>query len=400
MSFRRPSPRVLALAVCGLAGLLAAVVVALAVLIVLDASFDDDPLASGLVDAITALAFAVVGAIVTTKRPDNLVGWALALAGVGLLFGEALGAYAELALIRKPELELPGGTVAGAIDAGSWTPMMAGVFLLFVVFPAGRIPPRWRRVAPIVLIGFALIWLAISTAPGELEPPLGAYENPLAITSSKYYIVVLIPVIAACLVSLALAGIGLVMRFRRSRGAERQQFKWLAASAGLLVVTLPVAAAFNYSGVVGAFMSVALTALPVSVGIAVLRYRLYDIDRVISRTLVYGSLTVVLGAAYVGLVLAGQALFSSFAGGSDLAIAASTLVVAGLFLPARSRVQRFVDRRFYRRRYDAQRTLEAFGARLREQIDLETLQSDRRAVVHETMQPSHASLWVRTGADA
>ena len=134
---------------------------------------------------------------------------------------------------------------------------------------------------------------------------------------------------------------------------------------------------------------------PVTIGIAVLRYRLYDIDRLISKTLVYGALTVVLGAAYVGLVLAGQALFSSFAGGSNLAIAASTLVVAALFLPVRSRVQRFVDRRFYRRRYDAQRTLEGFGARLREQIDLGTLERDLRGVVTETMQPAHASLWLR-----
>ena len=135
--------------------------------------------------------------------------------------------------------------------------------------------------------------------------------------------------------------------------------------------------------------------MPVAVAIAILRYRLYEIDRIVSRTLVYASLTVVLGAAYVGLVLAGQALFSSFAGGSNLAIAASTLVVAALFLPVRARVQRFVDRRFNRRRYDAQRTLEEFGARLREQVDLASLERDLQAVVVETMQPTGASLWLR-----
>jgi hypothetical protein len=135
--------------------------------------------------------------------------------------------------------------------------------------------------------------------------------------------------------------------------------------------------------------------LPITVGVAILRYRLFDIDRVISKTLVYAALSLVLGGAYVGLVLAGQAIFSSFAGGSNLAIAASTLVVAAMFLPVRSRVQRFVDRRFYRRRYDAQRTLEGFGARLREQIDLGTLEHDLQGVVTETMQPAHTSLWTR-----
>jgi hypothetical protein len=237
--------------------------------------------------------------------------------------------------------------------------------------------------------------VVISTAPGDLEPPVDAFENPLAFTDNGAYILVIVPVIAFCLVSVAVAAVGLVLRSRRSRGVERQQFKWLAGSAGLLFVTLPFAAAFNYSDVAGFVMTVALIALPVSVGIAVLRYRLYEIDRLISRTLVYGSLTVVLGGAYVGLVLAGQWVFSSFAGGSDLAIAASTLVVAALFLPLRSRLQLLVDRRFYRRRYDAQRTLEAFGARLRQEIELEALTGELCDAVEETMQPAHVALWLR-----
>jgi hypothetical protein len=143
------------------------------------------------------------------------------------------------------------------------------------------------------------------------------------------------------------------------------------------------------------FFAVTISILPVATAIAMFKYRLYEIDRVISRTLVYAALTVILGAAYVGLVLVGQAVFSSFAGGSNLAIASSTLVVAALFLPVRGRVQRFVDRRFYRRRYDAQRTLEVFGARLREEVDLATLSSELRSAVQETMQPAHVSLWLR-----
>ena len=143
---------------------------------------------------------------------------------------------------------------------------------------------------------------------------------------------------------------------------------------------------------------VGVFALPVAIGVAMLRYRLYDVDRLISRSLTYALVTVTLAAAYGGLVLAGQALFSSFAGGGGLVIAVSTLVVAALFLPLRTRVQRFVDRRFYRRRYDSQQTLAAFGARLREHVDLRTLQADLCGVVDETVQPAHASVWLRREA--
>jgi hypothetical protein len=391
------SPRALARLACAATAALAIALAALVVLLVLDSSYDSHP-SSAFADAAMALVFAAVGAVVTLKRPENLVGWALSLAGSGLLFGGLVGAYGELALLAKPEAGLPGGAAVGALSGGAWTALMAGVFLLLVVFPGGRVPPRWRRVVPLVLTGFGFVWLVISTAPGKLEAPLQRFENPLAVTQSDLYIAAIVPVIVICLVSVAVAAVNLVLRFRRSRGDERQQFKWLAASAGFLVAALPFGAAFDYSGVVGGVMTAALIALPVSVGIAVLRYRLYEIDRIVSRTLVYGALTVVLGAAYAGLVLAGQAVFSAFAGGSDLAIAVSTLVVAALFLPLRGRLQRFVDRRFYRRRYDAQRTLEAFGARLREEIDLATLESDLQSVVGETMQPAHASLWLRSGA--
>jgi hypothetical protein len=387
----------LARALCAVTALLGAALLVLAVLLELDSSYDPEKsLLASLPDLLLAASFAAVGAVVAVKRPTNLVGWALSLAGVGLLLGEVLGAYAELALMAKPEAGLPGGGVAAALAPGSWTPLTAGIFLLFLVFPGGSVPPRWRRVAPLVVGGYALVWAGISTAP-ELEPPFQAFDNPLALASDERWVAAIYPVIAVCQLCLALAGISLILRFRRSRGPERQQFKWLAASAGFVVAMLPVATAFNFSDVVGAVFTVALIALPVSVGIAVLRYRLYEIDRIVSRTLVYAALTVILGAAYVGLVLAGQAVFSSFAGGGDLAIAVSTLIVAALFLPLRARVQRLVDRRFYRRRYDARRTLEAFGARLRDEIDLETLRTDLGATVHETMQPAHTSVWLRDG---
>jgi hypothetical protein len=396
MRLHRPGSRTLADVNAVVSALLVFSAAVLVAMLELDESYAaESTLVESLPDLLMTLSFVVVGAFVTVKRPDNLVGWALSLSSVGLLAGGVLSVYSELALLAKPEANLPGGGVAGALSPGSWTPLVSGVFLLFLVFPGGRVPPRWRRVVPLVLAGYAFVWFAIATTPGELEPPVDAFENPLAFTSSDAWVVAIYPIIAVCQTCLVLSAISLILRFRRSRGDERQQFKWLAASAGFLALALPFATAFNFTAAAGFVMTVALILLPVSVGIAILRYRLYDIDRVISRTLVYGALTVILGAAYVGLVLAGQAVFSSFAGGSNLSIAVSTLVVAALFLPARSRVQRFVDRRFYRRRYDAQRTLDAFGARLRREVDLESLSGDLQTVVRETMQPQHASLWLR-----
>jgi hypothetical protein len=236
----------------------------------------------------------------------------------------------------------------------------------------------------------------ISTAPGQLEPPVEAFENPLAFTSNDGYVTLVFPIIAICLVCVGLAAISLLLRFRRSRGDERQQFKWLAASAGLLLVLMPIQYVFEFSGVAGAFFTVVLFALPVSVGIAILRYRLYEIDRIVNRAVVYGALSALLAGIYFGIVLAMQKVFSSFTGGSDLAIAVSTLAVAALFRPVRRRIQEIVDRRFYRAKYDAQETLEAFNARLRDEIDLDSLSGEIRAVVQETMQPAHVSLWLRT----
>ncbi len=224
-------------------------------------------------------------------------------------------------------------------------------------------------------------------------------ENPVALSGIEFGVVDAARPISGSLVFVVVLA-SLVVRYRRSRGVEREQLKWLAFAAALLVVGFLGATVAGTGLVSDLFFVLAIASvvfMPVAVAIAILRYRLYEIDRVISRTLVYGSLTVILGAAYAGLVLAGQAVFSSFAGGSNLAIAVSTLVVAALFLPVRSRVQGFVDRRFYRRRYDAQRTLEAFGVRVREEVDLPLLSADLRGVVAETVQPTHVSLWLRQG---
>jgi hypothetical protein len=377
--------------------LLIAALVALVVALELDASYEPaQSLLSNLPDVAMVTAFALVGAIVVVKRPENLVGWSLSLAGSGMLFGGVLAAYAELALFAKPEAQLPAGAAAAAIAQGSWVPLMAGVFLVLLLFPTGRLPsPRWRLVARLVLFAFAAAWVAVATAPRHLDPPFEAYESPLAPTSSGLYLVSLFALVGVVLVGVALAAVNLLLRFRRSRGVERQQFKWLAVTAGLLVVTLPFAAAFNWTAVAGAVFGLELIALPVAVGIAVLRYRLYDIDLIVRRTLVYGVLSAGLTGVYFGVVLGLQQVFSSFAGASDLAIAGSTLAVAALFRPARTWVQALVDRRFYRRKYDAGRTMADFAARLREEVDLDKLRTELTEVVGETMEPAHVSLWLR-----
>ena len=346
-----------------------------------------------------ALLFACVGLLIARKERANPIGWlflssAPMLAAISLAYG-----YAELALYGGEGW--PGSTWAGWL--ASWLPIVP-VFvvpcLIAQLFPNGR-PLRglWRSVLRLSVV----VGLYLALAPALDEGTLGSYptvENPAALPHgvSRFLVDLTWGISISALFALSLAAVS--VRFRRSRGVEREQLKWLALAGGVTIGGF--LGALFLIDLVG-WLSTALflvgfagfLSMPVAVAVAILRYRLYEIDRLVSRTLVYGALTVVLGAAYLGLVLAGQALFSSFAGGSNLAIAVSTLVVAALFLPLRSRVQSFVDRRFNRRRYDAQQTLERFGARLREQVDLDVLALELRNAVDETMQPTSSSLWMR-----
>jgi hypothetical protein len=230
-------------------------------------------------------------------------------------------------------------------------------------------------------------------------------ENPAALPEPAARLIVDATWGVAILGLFSVSLVSIMLRFRRSRDTERQQLKWLALAGGVVIVAFAVsmwaqAAPAPWPTVVGLIAFCSFASMPVAVAVAILRYRLYELDRIVSKTLVYGALTVILGAGYAGLVLAGQWASSSFAGGSSLAIAVSTLAVAALVLPLRRRLQRVVDRRFYRRRYDAQRTLEAFGTRLREQVELDALAADLRAVVDETMGSAHVSLWLRRGGAA
>jgi hypothetical protein len=344
--------------------------------------------------------FATVGAFVASRQPRNAVGWIFV--AIGLLVGLSVagGEYANYVFVEEPGSH-PGGYLAGWFYLWTWSPVLGLIVTLPLLFPDGRVPgPRWRPVLWAVASTTIAITVAWMLRPGPMnDPKMESWgSNPIGIGALEgiydgleaFGTVMLVAVLAT-------SATAMVVRFRRSRGDERQQLKWMTYGVVVMVATLFLGP-FLPGDSSDLVFALTIAVLPVATAIAMLKYRLYDIDRVISRTLVYAVLTVILGAAYVGLVLAGQAVFSSFAGGSNLAIAASTLVVAALFLPVRARVQRVVDRRFYRHRYDAQRTLEAFGARLREQLELETLSADLRRAVEGTMQPAHMTLWLRGGA--
>ena len=354
---------------------------------------------SGLAGLFLAgVLFATVGTLVAARVPSNPLGWiflAVALFPAGNGVAEN---YAYQGLVNDPG-SLPGATAVAWYYSWGWYPVLILIAVVPLLYPTGRVPgPRWR---PVLwgLIGVAcVVTIRIMLSPGPLDDDKKLPDNPLGVGFIGSAHGVLDPLVAIVLFGLVGAvGLSVIVRFRRSVGDERQQLKLMIFAVAFIVLTnlVPSLLGFNGNDVL---FSIAVIQLPIAVGIAMLKYRLYDVDRLINKTLVYGALTAVLGAAYFGLVLAGQALSSSLAGGGKLAIAVSTLVVAALFLPLRSHLQRFVDRRFYRRRYDAQRTLETFGARLREQIELETLTGELCGVVGETMQPAHVSLWLREGS--
>jgi hypothetical protein len=342
------------------------------------------------------LAFAVVGGLVASRQPRNPVGWlllAVALCMTVRLVGES---YARYALITAPG-SLSGGLYAAWLQ-WSWFGVVA-ILAIFLplYFPTGQLlSPRWRPVLwlGIAYLGSAVVSNALQPGPTEWLEHVRPARNPVVFLPAAKPLLDVIGVAGLCL----LPGIGgaiaaLVVRFRRSRGIERQQLKWFTYAAALAPLPFLV-----YEVVPGAFellLAVTLPLVPISVGIAILRYRLYEIDRIINRTLVYGLLTAVLGLGYA----AGSLLFALVAGAGaeppSWLIAAATLAAAAVFQPVRGRIQAVVDRRFNRRRYHAAKTVEAFSARLRDQVDLDTLSAELVAVADHTMEPTLLSLWLR-----
>jgi hypothetical protein len=350
------------------------------------------------------LAYPTVGALVVSRHPTHPVGWLLCLAGLmGIAAASGLG-YATFALSAAPPL--PGAALAAWLAGWIADPrfFLVGT-LLPLIFPWGRLPsPRWRPVVWLSAAGAVGTVLNDAFTPGPLRVmpaienpfPLGGAGDAVAVVKLLYY---LLPV---CWVA---AGVGFFRQFRRARGAVRQQFKWLASAFALLALAfcniIFSAATQWYANTVAVVpLRFAYAGIAVATGIAILRYRLYDVDVVINRALVYGALTVGLGSVYWGTVAVLGQLLRPLTQGSELATIVSTLAVAALFQPLRRRVQDAVDRRFYRRRYDAQQTIEAFGARMRQHVDLDTLSAQLLSVVCRTMQPERASLWLRPGLRA
>jgi hypothetical protein len=354
-------------------------------------------------------AFAVVGALLVAKRSTNLIGWIMAAIAFMVAIFNAGGAYATYVMVTRGQPDAL--AVVGAWTANCyWFVMLAlALFYLPMLFPDGRLlSRRWLPVAVVAGIaasGFVLPrafmdTLPLNEAPGyEIDNPIGI-EGVGSVENLPIFGVLLNGLLVIAFVGTAAS---VVVRFRRSRGVERLQMKWFVyvsvvfVGGSILTSVIGVATGLRWLEQFSFVLSmVALVGLPIAVGIAILRYRLYDIDVVINRTLVYGLLTLLLALMYFGGIVLLQRVFVLLTGQqSTLAVVASTLLIAALFNPLRGRIQAFIDRAFYRRKYDARKTLETFSERLRDETDLEALNSEVVGVVRETIQPAHVSVWLR-----
>jgi hypothetical protein len=357
---------------------------------------------AALTVVLTALSAATAGAVLASRRPAHPVGWLLLAFGLvaQALTGVAEG-YARYGLLARPGA-LPAADYLATFASTTFIPSLGCIGFILLLTPTGSLPsPRWRWwawVAATLPAAFAIAWL-LGVPQRDPDDPLRSVGNPLAIPALADPLRAVAGTTApAVALTMVVAAGSLVLRFRRTRGTERQQLRWLTVAAALA----PLAVLVTAAGIVTDHLAVAnwaaglyLTLLPVAIGAAILRYRLYDLDRIISRTLAYGLLTLLLAGGYAAVVLGlGQLLGRQ----SSLVVAGATLAVAGVFQPARRRVQQAVDRRFDRRRYDAAREIAAFSARLRQQVDLDTLTAELLAVVDQTMQPTRVSLWLRPPA--
>ncbi len=346
--------------------------------------------------------FVAVGALIVARQPGNPIGWLFCTIGLMWSTGSLAVEYSLYAVITAPG-SLPTAWIGAWFGEWNWLIFWFGTLVVLpMLFPTGRpLSRRWGIGLRIILILAAgVVVVAMMDPLLEVEATGIQLDNPLGSPLGRdpdddgWLAALAFPLMFGS----ALAGaVSLILRFRRSRGDERLQLKWFTFAAVLLVGGFFALALTNGTGVAALGYAFLVALVPVAAGIAILRYRLYDIDLVINRTLVYGALSAILAATYFGIVVLLQRLLTPFTADSDIAVAGSTLAVAGLFGPVRRMVQEFIDRRFYRHRYDARRTLETFSSRLRDHVDLETVNRELVTVVVSMMQPAHASLWLRPG---
>ena len=350
-----------------------------------------------LLFSLLILTFPTVGVVIVTRRPENPIG--LIFCGAGLVIalqGFAL-TYADYALFARPGT-LPDAEIMAWISFWIGMPVLAlAGALLFLLFPDGRLPSRrWRFVIWMVVVGSVMVAVGMALRAGPLDTH-SSINNPFGIGGTIGDVLWVVSIAGAMLLNLGwiASGVSLILRWRRASGVKRQQIKWFAYAAVLIAGGFAASLVFSSSRVSSAawFLYIlGFMSLPVATGIAILRYRLYDIDRIINRTLVYGTLTASLALAYFGSVVGLQYAFRVLAGGnSQLAIVVSTLLIAALFNPLRRRLRASVDRRFYRDKYDARKTLEAFSAKLRDEVDLD----DLTGAVRDTVRPAYVSLWLK-----
>jgi hypothetical protein len=331
----------------------------------------------------------VLGGLIASRRPENPYGWLWLGFGLGLALQQLAQSYAAYARLVEPGSLVAPRTISHVLELGGPLALTLAPFLL-LLFPTGRLPSRrWRPLAWVGAISGAVLltFNVFFTKPDQVGGTIT---------------IMVIAVVSAIFATIGLSALSSVVRYRRASGVERQQLKWFALAA-ILAGAYIVGQLLGVDRLLGNMLWTLLDAatnmaLYVAVGVAILRYRLYEIDIIINRTLVYGSLTATLALVYFGVVTATQALFRTLTGEEQLpqlVVVASTLVIAALFNPLRHRIQAFIDRRFYRKKYDARKTLEAFSAQLRDETDLGALGDDLVGVVRETMQPAHVSLWLR-----
>jgi hypothetical protein len=356
--------------------------------------------------AAIAIFFPMVGLVIALRQPQNPIGWLFCLIGLGPALSMLAIPYVIYTYRVNPGV-LPAGPFMSWISYWAFVAGASLVPLLLLLFPDGKLlSPRWRWAVWAVMLSAVLTIVDFAQSSWPLRGPdiVPYLQNGIDIQSDGGILAQILEIIV---LPLALGGwlssiIGMVLRFRRSQGTERQQMKWFAYALGLtvfiqvIILRLPMSDPNNfYTIALIALQTISIIGVALAIGIAILRYRLYDIDVVINRTLVYAVLTFILAVIYVGLVILLQRIFTPFIEGSEIAIVGSTLVTAALFTPLHHRVQNSIDRRFYRRKYDTRQTLETFNATVRNEIALEELTDHLLVTVEETMQPTHVSLWLR-----